>query len=145
MIDGKAKKKIEVSIVQGDTTLPDGRRIILFSLPGSLRRLARADTLCLDGTFRIAPRPLWKQVVIIHAQINEDTYIPVAFALLPDKTLQSYETMLTQLKIALSTNDLELSARYVMADFEDNIRKSVKSIFPDVEMCGMFKHKLSLF
>ena len=125
MVDKKTKKKIRLSIVQGDTTLPDGRRIILFTLPGALKRLARADTLCVDGTFGIAPKPLWKQVVIINAQVNDDTYTPVAFGLLPDKKKESYQALFSQLKIALTSHGYQLSARYVMTDFEDNIRSTV--------------------
>ena len=46
----------------------------------------------------------------------------------PDKKKDSYLTLLSQLKIALSSNGYELAARYVMADFEDNIRNSVIKI-----------------
>ena len=75
----------------GDATLADGRRVVLFT---------------------------WKQVGIISAEISEECWIPIAFGLLPDKKRDTYDTFLGLLKTALSSHNLELSARTVMSDFE---------------------------
>ena len=32
-----------VSIIQGDSTLPDGRRIILITIPDALKKMSKAD------------------------------------------------------------------------------------------------------
>ena len=78
----------------GDATLADGRRVVLFT---------------------------WKQVGIISAEISEECWIPIAFGLLPDKKRDTYDTFLGLLKTALSSHNLELSARTVLSDFEVSI------------------------
>ena len=104
----------------GDATLADGRRVVLFTSKKSLEFLARSDCIAMDGTFKITPHP-WKQVGIISAEISEECWIPIAFGLLPDKKRDTYDTFLGLLKTALSSHNLELSARTVMSDFEVSI------------------------
>ena len=104
----------------GDTTLGDGRRIVLFTSKTSLKFLARSDCIAMDGTFKITPHP-WSQVAIISVEISEECWIPVAFGLLPDKKRDTYDTFLGLLKTALTSHNLGLSARTVMSDFEVGI------------------------
>ena len=101
----------------GDTTLADGRRIVLFTSRKSLELLSRSDCIAMDGTFKITPSP-WKQVGIISAEISTECWIPIAFGLLPDKKRDTYDTFFGLLKTALTSQNLELSARTVMSDFE---------------------------
>ena len=75
----------------GDTTLGDGRRIVLFTSKTSLKFLARSDCIAMDGTFKITPHP-WSQVAIISVEISEECWIPVAYGLLPDKKRDTYDT-----------------------------------------------------
>ena len=100
-----------------DSTLADGRRIVLFTSKESLKFLARSDCIAMDVTFKITPSP-WKQVGIISAEISEECWIPIAFGLLPDKKRDTYDTFFGLLKTALTSQNLELSARTVMSDFE---------------------------
>ena len=104
----------------GDTTLADGRRIVLFTSRKSLELLSRSDCIAMDGTFKITPSP-WKQVGIISAEISTECWIPIAFGLLPDKKRDTYDTFFGLLKTALTSQNLELSARTVMSDFEVSI------------------------
>ena len=127
------------SIIAEDITYSEGRRIILFSTTSQLQRLARSSTFCMDGTFKITPNP-WSQVAIISAQISIDTWVPIAFALLPDKKLDTYIHFFNLLKTALTKRDLTLAAQHFMADFEVNIRKSAKSTWPDLEIHGCQFH-----
>ena len=116
------------SIIAEDITYSGGRRIILFSTTTQLRRLARASTFCMDGTFKITPKP-WAQVAIISAEISPDTWVPIAFGLLPDKKLDTYTHFFMAIKTAVMKEGLELAAEHFMADFEINIRKAAESYF----------------
>ena len=51
----------------------------------SLNILARARTILANGTFRITPY-LWYQTFVFSAEFRENSFVPVAFGLLPDKT-----------------------------------------------------------
>ena len=67
-----------------------------------------------DGTFRITPS-LWTQTFIISAEVTSKVFVPVVFALLPDKKRDSYDAMFNSLKENLDARGLELSARYLMS------------------------------
>ena len=72
------------SLVKGDVLHSDGLRVLLFSTDESLAVMARARTLLCDGTFRITPF-LWYQTFVVSAEFRDESFIPVAFGLLPDK------------------------------------------------------------
>ena len=132
------------SIVHGDATLKCGKRIILLTSKESLKILVRAKDICIDGTFKITPKP-WKQVAIISAQVREGVWVPCAFGYLPDKRIDTYRTFLSLLKNSILNYDLELSATSLMADFEINWRKAILEAFPLIALIGkQFKDKLRL-
>ena len=58
-----------------------------------MKILARADAIGIDGTFKISPK-LWKQLLIVTIEVIPGEWVPVAYALLPDKQLDSYVTAL---------------------------------------------------
>ena len=72
------------SLIKGDIVHSDGLRVLLFSTDESLSILARSSTILCDGTFRICPY-LWYQVLIVSAEFQENSFVLVAFGLLPDK------------------------------------------------------------
>ena len=129
------------SLVKGDILHSDGLRVLLFSTDESLNILARAQTVLADGTFRITPN-LWYQTFIISAEFRDNSFVPVAFGLLPDKKRRSYDDFFTLLKKALQhpSRNLELSAEWMMADFEINIRAAWESTFPGIQTKGCHFH-----
>jgi hypothetical protein len=70
------------SCVKIDETKPDGTRIIGFASNVTLEILARTDTFCVNGTFKITPK-MWSQTFILGAQIMKDVWVPGACCLLP--------------------------------------------------------------
>ena len=123
--------------MKGDKLHSDGLCVLLFSSDESLQVLSRARTILADGTFRICPS-LWYQVFIISAEFRENAFVPVAFGLLPDKKRRSYDDFFTLLRQALEhpSRNLQLSAEWLMSDFEHNIRASWTDIFPEVQPKG---------
>ena len=86
-------------IVKGDREFDDGRRVILFSTNDLLEILAKAPQILGDGTFRITPTQ-WYQTFIVSVQVSAGVFVPVCFALLPDKKRESFDAMFTLLKVA---------------------------------------------
>ena len=80
----------------------DGRRVILLTTNDLLEILAKAPQILGDGTFRITPTQ-WYQTFIISVQVSSGVFVPVCFALLPDKRRESYDAMFTMLKEALES------------------------------------------
>ena len=80
------------------------------------------------------------QTFIINASVASDTFVPTVIALLLDKKRETYDAMFGSLKENLEARGLELSAEYMMSDFETAIRDSFISHFPDVEAKGCAFH-----
>ena len=127
------------NVVKGDQVFDDGRRVILFTFNDHLDYLRTAKAILVDGTFRITPH-LWTQTFIISAEVTTGVFVPVAFALLPDKKKESYLAMFSLLKDTLDNLGYELSASYFMSDFEFAIRDSFQTIFPGIEAKGCAFH-----
>ena len=60
----------EESIVKGDFTAENGTRILVFSTDQHCRIMARARTICADGTFKVCPK-LWYQLFIMNAEVTQ--------------------------------------------------------------------------
>ena len=127
------------SMIKIDYTQDNGLRLLGFSSKECMQILARAQCISVDGTFQVSPR-LWYQLFIITVEATDDVWIPTFFCLLPNKRLQTYEDFFTQLHNALELEELSLSAEICMADFELNIRKSLKKVFPRIEVKGCHFH-----
>lgn len=122
---------------------PEGlpKRVIITSTTKNLENLAHARALHLDGTFKSCPKA-WTQNFIITAEVtprvwgkwSSDMYflctyyhcyivtVPVVFGLLPNKKKASYAAFFGGIKNLLDDMDLEVTADYVMSDFEFNIK-----------------------
>ena len=70
----------------------NGKGFVIFTTKLNLQTLCSADTLLMDVTFKSCPKPFY-QLYTILAYANT-FYIPLVFALLPDKTQSTYETLL---------------------------------------------------
>ena len=99
--------------------------------------MARAEAISADGTFRTAPT-LWRQLFIICCQVSPDVWIPCGFGLLKDKMYESYYDFFNLMKMSLTEIGEELSANFMMADFEKGIRKAAKDVFgPEMDIKGI--------
>ena len=70
----------------------NGKGFVIFTTKLNLQTLCSADTFLMAGTFKSCPKPFY-QLYTILAYINT-FYIPLVFAVLPDKTQSTYETLL---------------------------------------------------
>ena len=124
------------STVKSDLSIDDCR-IILFATNFTLKLLARATAISCDGTFKMCPK-LWWQLFIVCGEISDGIWLPMAFGYLPNKKKETYKSFFSQLKDALSRHDLELSAQYVMIDFEYSIRSAFKETWDYIPVKGKF-------
>ena len=85
--------------------------------------MAFSKALSADGTFKIAPT-LWGQVMIICAQIACGLWVPVMFALLPDKKYETYLAFFGCVRTCLAEIGETLAASFIMIDFEVAIREA---------------------
>ena len=103
-------------------------QIIVFSCKRNLKTLSNSTRIYLDGTFDYCVQ-YFCQFLTIHGYINGH-YIPLLFALLPDKYSASYEKLFCLLDEKCKTIGIELNICEVVIDFERAIHKAVEKVWP---------------
>lgn len=78
-----------------------------------------------DSTFKSAPS-IFTQIYTIHA-LKYNAVIPVALALLPDKSTAKYSNLIKTLK-----SHLPLNPNTIMTDFEQSAILAFKENFPNI-------------
>ena len=113
------------------------KRIILYTTKRLLKLFAHGRKSSGDGTFKACPS-LWKQVYILMIKFNNQ-WIPVCYAMLPDKTKQSYFTMFYMLQLYMKENGFNFNIESMRMDFEVASMKAVTAAWA-VLVCGCYFH-----
>lgn len=140
-----------------NNVLGDGK-ILLFVIPQLIHLGVNSAELHLDGTFKCIPRkPKARQLFILmsvykdHVSSNFMAFVflteekkknlfrfkafPISFALMTDKALPSYQTLLDYQKI-----NFNVSSRRFMSDYEQAIHSAVQAVFPEAVHLGCWFH-----
>jgi hypothetical protein len=125
-----------------DTGADDPNRIIGFTTQEFLRILVNSTTIHGDGTFSVVPlaKERFYQVYTLHGEIGTQIQVPLAFFLLPDKTNETYQRMLKEVKSLCEESGLNLSPSMFMLDFEQAMINSVQNLFPECGVVLCFFH-----
>lgn len=115
-----------------------GRNIIVFSTPSNLRFLAGCRKILMDGTFEYCVKH-FKQMFTIHAVENKH-YIPLVYALLPDKTKETYHALFDIVREECFLADTTFDPAEVAVDFEMGIHTALRECFPGVTIIGCRFH-----
>lgn len=108
---------------------------IVLSSDWQLNLLGQADSVTADGTFKTCPQPFC-QIYCLVANFHKDRRnIPVLFALLPDKTAQSYEYVWSTL-----ANYILEPIKAIRVDFESSDLLAIRQVLPDVRLEACFFH-----
>jgi hypothetical protein len=97
--------------------------------------LCDSNTVFGDETFNSCPGRFY-QLYTLHGYV-EDTSYPLVFALLPNKTEQTYTRLFTMLKGALLQNNLFLTPQLVLMDFETSAKNALKAVFSTTDIESM--------
>ena len=109
-------------------------RILIFGTGESLNFLASADAWFMDGTFTVAP-PQFAQMHTIHG-LSGDHHIIGCYALLPNKTRETYVELLQQVNHL--TNGFE--AQSIMIDYEQACISAIPDVYPNTSVFGCLFH-----
>lgn len=115
-----------------------GDKILIFATDTMLQRLSTAESLYMDGTFAVCPR-LFYQLFTINIIIDEQQF-PAVYALLPNKSRETYNRFFTVIKEALQDLNITLQPPRVLVDFEGALLQSVRLHFPGADVKGCFFH-----
>uniref|UniRef100_A0A2S2P1X3 MULE transposase domain-containing protein n=1 Tax=Schizaphis graminum TaxID=13262 RepID=A0A2S2P1X3_SCHGA len=90
-------------------------KIVVFGTEGFLRRLCSSEIIFMDGTFKSAPQ-LFTQIYTLHSYVV-GIMIPLAYALLPNKSTETYSRMFKIIKEAALRNGLIFNPNTFQIDF----------------------------
>ncbi|KAM7290495.1 uncharacterized protein ISCGN_027120 [Ixodes scapularis] len=122
------------SFVAHDSGFGDRNRILVFATQRNLDCLSRSKAWFMDGTFKVTPS-IFFQVYTVHG-MYKDAVIPLVYALLPNKTEETYQRLFTVLSSLLTQPAVEL----VYCDFESAAIIATGNIFPQARVQGCFFH-----
>lgn len=112
--------------------------ILLFATNVSKKIVKRPGKYYADGTFKTTPKPYY-QLFTIHCDIGsseeQTNIIPVAFALLMNKTQVVYEKLFYILKDKLRVQMLTFKS-----DYETAILNAASKVFPSAQISGCYHH-----
>ncbi|KAL4126087.1 hypothetical protein QTP88_010316 [Uroleucon formosanum] len=110
--------------------------IITFTCTQNLEQLKKATTLFVDGTFKSCPKQFY-QLFSIFIKV-QNSYVPVIFSLLPNKTTDTYI-------LALNKVAKYLTVGTVFVDFETAIHSVITSQLHQVTVRGCRFHLYQLW
>lgn len=107
---------------------------MIFASDEQVDILQDAEEFLVDGTFKVVPEVFY-QLYIIHG-IFRDHAVPLIYALLRRKNVQTYQRLITEiLNIAP-----RWSPRAIMSDFEQASIGAFQSAFPNASLSGCYFH-----
>jgi hypothetical protein len=92
----------------------------------------------MDGTFQYACQHFY-QFFTLHGFKN-GLYVPVVFALLPNKTVHTYSKLSEHINIECSKFGLTLNPIKIVVVFENGIHLAIQHSFPQAQIKGCFFH-----
>ena len=92
----------------------------------------------MDGTFSVASR-LFYQLYTLHICFR-GFFLPLIYALLPDKTKDTYYDMFSIIKRKMANLDLQFNPTTMMSDFEIGMISTLRLHFPNTELKGCNFH-----
>lgn len=148
-------KSIDALNIQGDHRLTNEKlpflaydnlnnehRIIVFMSDFAMEWLRTCLSIHGDGTFKECPS-LFFQFYVIFAE-RSNFIVPCVFAILPDKTTETYVELLTAVKDKIRpVNDLvskPLNPVFALTDFESSMQNALIYCFPSIQLKGCYFH-----
>ncbi|XP_049886684.1 uncharacterized protein LOC126381225 [Pectinophora gossypiella] len=89
----------------------------------------------LDGTFKVVPKPFY-QIYTIHGDLGNGTVVPLLYALLPNKTQETYKRLFNLIK----EKNPDFRPTNFKIDFEKAAINAINEIFPEAVVNGCFFH-----
>lgn len=114
-----------------------GKPMIIFSSETSIDLLSQSEVIFTDGTFECTPSG-YTQMFTIHGYISDNVVRPLVFALIADKQLSTYETMIEELKKEPKLQNW--TPKIVISDFESAIKTAFENSFVLCENHGCLFH-----
>lgn len=115
------------------------QRILVFAHHNMKEIIAHSNRFFCDGTFKTCVRKFY-QLFTIHVDIGSTKYhtniIPTIYALLPNRTVATYETLFCLIKNQIP----EWNPETITCDFEKPLIQALQHEFPNIKILGCYTH-----
>lgn len=115
------------------------QRIIIFAHHNMREIVANSERIFCDGTFKTSVRK-FHQLFTIHVDIGSTKYhtniIPTIYALLPNRTIETYKRLFWLIKSQIS----EWHPKTITCDFEKPLIQALQETFLDIKIVGCYTH-----
>ena len=111
-------------------------KILIFGTSILVERLCQAERIYMDGTFHSSPK-LFTQLYTLHCRVGGKVF-PMIYALLPDKTMQTYKRFLNGVKGIAENLNLQFKPREFVIDFEYAMMSAIEDIWSNPRIRGCF-------
>ena len=139
----------EITLPEEWRTTEDGRnfllandgveeRILIFGTSQNIRYLCAADTIFMDGTFKISP-DMFHQVYALHAVVM-GVMVPLCICLLPSKTGATYKRMFSLIKNVSVQLGHQFNPGTFCIDYESAVITAIDELFPNSRVRGCLFH-----
>ena len=108
---------------------PGPNRILMFGDLLLLDGLARVDLWLADGTFKVVPS-IFYQLYSIHFEFVKGMSLAAVYFLLQNKTRDTYDAALTQLKAMIPLAD----PKRILTDFQTAAMSAFETAYPSVQV-----------
>lgn len=139
-IDEKYVKLLGNNFIIKDHIYDENKRIILLSSFKMMNLLSTARYWIMDGTFKVVPS-IFHQLYTIHGNINdENKTFPLLFCLSSNKDKRSYQLMFELIMEYGTENNLDMTPKVCILDFEKAAILSLRANFENVLLHGCLFH-----
>ncbi|XP_022819196.1 uncharacterized protein LOC111362902 [Spodoptera litura] len=115
------------------------QRILVFAHHNMREIVANSNKFFCDGTFKTCVKK-FHQLFTIHVDIGSTEYhtniIPTIYALLPDRTVDTYKTLFCLIKSQIP----EWNPETITCDFEKPLIQALQHEFPNIKIVGCYTH-----
>jgi hypothetical protein len=117
----------------------DVDKLLIFGSIEGLSKIARANTLYMDGTFYSAPN-LFAQLYTVHAKVYDQMF-PLLYGLLPDRRQRTHERFINLIVDAANENNEVFQPDTIMVDYEMGSIQAYRTTLPQTEIKGSLFHR----
>ena len=118
-------------------------RIMGFGNPYLFYYKSNSESLFIDATFAVAPKPFYQCLVVMIFDKSLQIYIPILYILMTNKSQKMYRNALEWI---FKLSGRRICPKTVSCDFELALINAVQSIFPFAKITGcLFHWKQAIF
>ena len=112
-------------------------RIVGFGNPYLFYYLTNAQSLYIDATFSIVPKPFYQCLVVMIFEETLQIYLPILYILMTNKSQKMYRNALERI---FKLSGRRANPKTITCDFEQALLNAIRGIFPYSKIIGCFFH-----